>query len=355
MNQILLYCRQGFEKECAGEIQDKATQVEVYGFPRVVKNSGYVVFECYQQGDAEKLIQKLLFSSLIFARQMIVVVGQLSDLDPGDRISPILAMGGELPKCGDVRVETPDTNQAKELLKFCRKFTVPLRQSLRKRGVLYAKEHSKKPVLHVCFTEPGCCFVGYSVSNNNSPHYMGIHRLKFPSEAPSRSTLKLEEAFHAFIPKDEWDERLAPGMKAVDLGACPGGWTYQLVKRSMFIHAVDNGQMAESLMETGQVKYHAADGFKFEPPRKNITWLVCDMIEKPYRVAPLIGKWLVARWAVETIFNLKLPMSRRYEQVTEDIGNLKKQLIENGVKFDIQVKHLFHDRDEVTVHIRRTN
>lgn len=99
---------------------------------------------------------------------------------------------------------------------------MPLRQSLRKRGVLYAKEHSKKPVLHVCFTEPGCCFVGYSVSNNNSPHYMGIHRLKFPSEAPSRSTLKLEEAFHAFIPKDEWDERLAPGMKAVDLGACPG-------------------------------------------------------------------------------------------------------------------------------------
>lgn len=94
MNQILLYCRQGFEKECAGEIQDKATQVEVYGFPRVVKNSGYVVFECYQQGDAEKLIQKLPFSSLIFARQMIVVVGQLSDLDPGDRISPILAMGG---------------------------------------------------------------------------------------------------------------------------------------------------------------------------------------------------------------------------------------------------------------------
>ncbi len=37
MNQILLYCRQGFEKECAGEIQDKATEVEVYGFPRVEK------------------------------------------------------------------------------------------------------------------------------------------------------------------------------------------------------------------------------------------------------------------------------------------------------------------------------
>jgi 23S rRNA C2498 (ribose-2'-O)-methylase RlmM len=40
---------------------------------------------------------------------------------------------------------------------------------------------------------------------------MGIPRLKFPSDAPSRSTLKLEEAFHVFIPADEWDERLATG------------------------------------------------------------------------------------------------------------------------------------------------
>ncbi len=37
MKQLMLYCRSGFEKECAGEIQDKATQLEVYGFPRVKK------------------------------------------------------------------------------------------------------------------------------------------------------------------------------------------------------------------------------------------------------------------------------------------------------------------------------
>lgn len=74
---------------------------------------------------------------------------------------------------------------------------------------------------------------------------------KFPSDAPSRSTLKLEEAFHVFIPADEWDERLANGMYAVDLGACPGGWTYQLVKRNMWVSSVDNGPMAQSLMDTG--------------------------------------------------------------------------------------------------------
>jgi 23S rRNA (cytidine2498-2'-O)-methyltransferase len=353
MKQLMLYCRSGFEKECAGEIQDKATRLEVFGFPRLKKNSGFVLFECYQEGDAETLIEKIDFQSLIFARQIFAIAAECADLPSEDRISPILQQLSEtFPRCGDLRVETPDTNEAKELLKFCRKFTVPLRQALRGKGVLFQKENAKKPVMHICFTQPGHCFVGYSYSNNNSPFFMGIPRLKFPADAPSRSTLKLEEAFHVFIPREEWDERLASGMWAVDLGACPGGWTYQLVQRSMFVHAVDNGSMADSLMETGQVKHHTEDGFKFEPPRKNVTWLVCDMIEKPSRVAQLMGKWLIAGWAKEAIFNLKLPMKGRYDEVLDDIDNLKHFLIDNHVKFRLQAKHLYHDREEITVHIQ---
>jgi len=34
----------------------------------------------------------------------------------------------------------------------------------------------------------------------------------------------LEEAWHHFIPAEDWDTRLASGMRAVDLGAAPGGW-----------------------------------------------------------------------------------------------------------------------------------
>ncbi|NNN47364.1 23S rRNA (cytidine(2498)-2'-O)-methyltransferase RlmM [Vibrio sp. 2-2(8)] len=355
MKHVMLYCRAGFEKECAGEIQDKATKLEVFGFPRLKNNTGYVLFECYQAGDADKLVKEIDFQSLIFARQMFAVAAEFSDLPKDDRISPILSELAELedfPCCGDIRIETPDTNEAKELLKFCRKFTVPLRQALRGKGILSNKESAKRPVLHVCFIQPGHCFVGYSYTNNNSPFFMGIPRLKFPADAPSRSTLKLEEAFHVFIPREEWDERLAPGMWAVDLGACPGGWTYQLVKRSMFVHAIDNGLMAESLMDTGQVKHHAEDGFKFEPPRKNVTWIVCDMIEKPARVAHLMGQWILKGWAKEAIFNLKLPMKGRYDEVLQDIENLKVFLIKNDVKFRMQAKHLYHDREEITVHVQ---
>lgn len=355
MKHVMLYCRSGFEKECAGEIQDKATQQEVYGFPRVKKHSGYVLFECYQQGDADKLIRSIDFQALIFARQMFAVAAEFAELPKEDRISPILDTLGDIddfPRCGDLRIETPDTNEAKELLKFCRKFTVPLRQALRGKGILYNKDNLKKPVLHVCFVEPGHCYIGYSYTGNNSQFFMGIPRLKFPADAPSRSTLKLEEAFHVFIPKEEWDTRLASGMWAVDLGACPGGWTYQLVKRSMFVHAVDNGAMADSLMDTGQVKHHMEDGFKFEPARKNVTWLVCDMIEKPSRVAQLMGEWIISGWTKEAIFNLKLPMKGRYDEVLEDIENLKLFLTENEVKYRLQAKHLYHDREEITVHVQ---
>ncbi len=355
MKQLMLYCRSGFEKECAGEIQDKATQLEVYGFPRVKKNSGYVVFECYQDGDADKLVKGLDFSSLIFARQMFAVAAECDSLPSDDRISPILEVLSEVegfPRCGDLRIETPDTNEAKELLKFCRKFTVPMRQALRGKGLMWDKDNAKKPVLHICFVAPGHCYVGYSFPGNNSQFFMGIPRLKFPADAPSRSTLKLEEAFHVFIPREEWDERLAPGMWGVDLGACPGGWTYQLVKRSMFVHCVDNGMMADSLMETGQIKHHMVDGFKFEPDRKNVTWIVCDMVEKPARVAHLMGQWLLKGWAKEAIFNLKLPMKGRYDEVLQDLENLKMFLIENKVKFKLQAKHLYHDREEITIHIQ---
>ncbi|OIQ26007.1 23S rRNA (cytidine(2498)-2'-O)-methyltransferase RlmM [uncultured Vibrio sp.] len=355
MKYVMLYCRSGFEKECAGEIQDKANHLEVYGFPRVKKNTGYVLFECYQDGDAAKLIKAIDFQALIFARQMFAVAAEFEELPSEDRISPILNTLSDVegfPRCGDIRIETPDTNEAKELLKFCRKFTVPMRQAMRGKGLLFTKDSPKKPVLHICFVAPGHCYVGYSYPNNNSQFFMGIPRLKFPADAPSRSTLKLEEAFHVFIPRDEWDERLASGMWGVDLGACPGGWTYQLVKRSMFVHSVDNGMMADSLMETGQVKHHQVDGFKFEPDRKNITWLICDMIEKPSRVAQLMGEWIISGWAKEAIFNLKLPMKGRYDEVLQDIENLKQFLSDNDVKYRLQAKHLYHDREEITVHLQ---
>jgi 23S rRNA (cytidine2498-2'-O)-methyltransferase len=86
-----------------------------------------------------------------------------------------------------------------------------------------------KPRLLLTFKSGREVFWAWPMSNNSAMWPMGIPRLKFPREAPSRSTLKLEEAWHHFIPRDQWDERLHSDMTGVDLGAAPGGWTWQLV------------------------------------------------------------------------------------------------------------------------------
>ncbi len=354
MNRVALYCRAGFEKECAAEISEKAARWKIYGVARIKENSGYVLFHCAQHEEADRLIREVPFSELIFARQMLLAGELLRGLPPEDRVSPIVSMlAGRLKGAGSLRVEVPDTNENKELLRFCRKLTVPLRISMRKQAVLAAYERTDQPVVHVFFIAPGCCYVGYSYPGNNSPFYMGIPRLKFPADGPSRSTLKLEEAFHVFIPADEWEQRLASGMHAVDLGACPGGWTYQLVKRSMMVHAVDSGAMAQSLLDTGQVIHHRTDGFKFKPERNNIYWLVCDMAEQPSRVTQLMTEWLLKGWCREVIFNLKLPMKKRYEAVSKNLLMMSEQLSAHHVTAQIQAKQLYHDREEVTIHVRR--
>ncbi len=119
----------------------------------------------------------------------------------------------------------------------------------------------------------------------------------------------------------------------------------------MFVTAIDNGAMAQSLMDTGQVTHYMVDGFKYEPERKNIDWLVCDMIEKPKRVAKLMAKWLIEGWCKEAIFNLKLPMKKRYQEAAADIKILTDMINDAGLEYELQAKHLYHDREEITVHI----
>lgn len=353
MAGLLLYCRSGFENDVANEVQDKASQLEVFGYSKTKANSGYVLFHCHQEEHAELLAKQLVFNKLIFARQQFACMQVLDNIDVTDRIGPLLSACEGFPLCGELRVEYADTTDGRELSKLCRKISVPFRQALRKKNKLTNKDNSKKPVLHVFFTKTDKAYIGYSFTHNNSPLALGILRLKFPHDAPSRSTLKLDEAFQTFIPKEEHDVRLQGGLQAVDLGACPGGWTYQLVQRGMFVQAVDNGAMDEALMETGQVTYCPEDGFKFQPKKKNVYWLVCDMIEQPQRVAKLMATWVAEGRCKEAMFNLKLPMKKRYESVQGALAIIDEVMQANQVgKYLMQAKHLYHNREEVTVHLR---
>ena len=65
-----------------------------------------------------------------------------------------------------------------------------------------------------------------------------------------------------------------------------------------------------------------------------------------------MATWAIKGWFKEAIFNLKLPMKSRYQDVSTILDNMATVLNENEIKrFSIKCKHLYHDRDEVTVYL----
>jgi len=348
MNSLLLHCRPGFEGEVCAEIGEHAGRLGVAGYARARPNSAHAEFVCSEPGGAERLMHGLRFAGLIFPRQW--ARGGFVELPESERIGVLLERLADYPVCGSLWLEVLDSNEGKELSTFCRKFEVPLRKALLKAGRLL--DDPRKPRLLLTFKSGREVFLGLAEADNSAAWPMGIPRLKFPREAPSRSTLKLEEAWHQFIPRAAWDLRLAPGMTAVDLGAAPGGWTWQLVSRHMKVTAVDNGPMAPSLMDSGLVEHVRADGFVFRP-RRPVDWMVCDIVEKPARTAALIETWLGEGLCREAVVNLKLPMKQRYAEVRRLLERIGDGLAARGVKASIACRQLYHDREEVTCHLRR--
>ncbi|WP_122927168.1 23S rRNA (cytidine(2498)-2'-O)-methyltransferase RlmM [Pseudomonas viridiflava] len=348
MNTLFMHCRPGFESEVCSEIAEHAARLEVAGYAKARPNTACAEFICSEPDGAERLMNGQRFDQLIFPRQW--ARGVFLDLPETDRISVILGQMTDFPVCGSLWLEVVDTNDGKELSNFCEKFEAPLRKALTQAGKLI--DDPRKPRLLLTFKSGREVFLGLADAGNSAMWPMGIPRLKFPREAPSRSTLKLEEAWHHFIPRDQWDERLSGDMTGVDLGAAPGGWTYQLVRRGMLVTAIDNGPMAESLMDTGLVQHLMADGFTYKP-RQPVDWMVCDIVEKPARNAALLETWLGEGLCREAVVNLKLPMKQRYAEVRRLLDRIEEGFKERGIRVSIGCKQLYHDREEVTCHLRR--
>jgi 23S rRNA (cytidine2498-2'-O)-methyltransferase len=200
----------------------------------------------------------------------------------------------------------------------------------------------------------GSAYVATSAAAWNSAWPMGIPRLKMPRDVPSRSTLKLAEAFGAFLSEGEQLRLLRPGLRAVDLGAAPGGWTWQLAHRGLRVTAVDNGPMKGAAADDSLVTHLREDGLTWRPKRA-VDWLVCDIVLQPIRIAELVARWIADGAAKRAIFNLKLPMKRRYDEVLRCQARMREIADRAGVNVDLRFRHLYHDREEVTGYVTRTD
>jgi 23S rRNA (cytidine2498-2'-O)-methyltransferase len=365
----LACCRAGFEGEALQDIERVATAAAARASGTPSPGAGYVA--CTLDGlDLARWRAALAAAPPVFCRSLFVgsgphviaPAGQSTQHARFDRVSPLVEAIAALDVRGQALwLEYPDTNEGKALSQLARAIEPRLAVALRERGVLdAAQDRAGAPRiaprnqrrLHVFLASGREAFVGTSVAETGARWPMGIPRLRMPGKAPSRSTLKLAEAFAVFLGENE-HELVRAGMRAVDLGAAPGGWSWQLAQRGLRVTAVDNGPLKGEVADDALVAHVRVDGFRFVPPRP-VDWVVCDMVEQPSRVAALMARWIGERRARNAIFNLKLPMKRRHAEIERAGTIIEEALAPTGVDATLAMRHLYHDREEVSAFLART-
>jgi 23S rRNA (cytidine2498-2'-O)-methyltransferase len=346
---VLAYCRAGFEKELALELMREARHHGVEGEIKATEGSAFVLLVFHTPYPAGPLLDAFTFDRFIFARQCLLWLAHVVFPDERDRISPIVRALDEagLPRVASLMIESANTDQGAGASGFCTRFSDPLSRHLEKAGFLGKRREGLR--LHVFVPSMEGAHLAIALPEAASPFPMGVMRLRMSRDAPSRSSLKLAEAFKVMFSEDELRQWLRPGARAVDLGAAPGGWSWQLAQRGLRVVAIDNANMSERVLATEMVEHIRTDGLNYRP-KGMVDWLVCDIVEKPSRIALLVSDWVAHRRCRRALFNLKLPMKKRLQAVEEALSLLRARM-PKGERIDLRAKHLYHDREEITVYL----
>ncbi len=325
MPKLLVTCRPGFENDLEEELLEYNSNFECRVFEGFVVASSQHEFAPLQNS----------VKHFCFARQVFIVL-EVSGIPP---IIPSTTFSFDM--VSRILFESPDTNDGRMVWSPLKKFQNQITTHFIKKNLLWKKEVGPKtaPRFHV-FLDPKTqkSFYGYSPIQMSENESNGIMRVRFDKEYPSRSALKLAEFFNLmpeFIPKKK-------SLSAVDLGAAPGGWTAVLLQQGFDVTCVDHGVLAPAIAKSPKIKHIKSNAFSYAPTKK-VDLLVCDVVEKPDLVLKILLTWLENDWCNQFVWNLKLPMKKRFQTV-------KMILDQFSTLCKVKAKHLYHDREEVTVY-----
>jgi 23S rRNA (cytidine2498-2'-O)-methyltransferase len=80
---------------------------------------------------------------------------------------------------------------------------------------------------------------------------------------------------------------------AIDVGSCPGGWTWVLSQQISKVYSVDKAPLDSKIAGIKNVKYSSEDAFTLDPKNyADCTWLFSDIICTPQRLLELVNNWM---------------------------------------------------------------
>lgn len=325
----IFHCRAGYESTLASEVSATANGLDLHGFCRASTGAGFIVFTAPTHNIPDPPQQ-------IFARSASKIITELTALPEGKRAEHIAA--ALPPELGSATpwIEHPDSPEGRPLARFCRRFSGAAQRALVASGACAGDPRRR---IHLLFPDSSRVIISVS---KNARWPMGIPRLRIPKSTPSRSALKLEEALLRLVPRQQHP---GPGTTSIDLGAAPGGWSWLMRQRGAKVIAVDNGPLATPLQEDPGVEHLKRDAFHYRPAQP-VEWLLCDIIDRPQKVARLVCSWFEQRLCKAAVFNLKLPMRKPLATVNSCL----EMVSASGA--GLASAQLYHDREEITVYAR---
>ncbi len=149
---------------------------------------------------------------------------------------------------------------------------------------------------------------------------------------PNRAYLKLWEALTLL---GEFPRR---GARCLDLGSCPGGWTWVLARLGATVVSVDKAPLDPAVAAMEGVTFRQESAFGLDPAREGeFDWLFCDVVCYPARLLELVRRWREAGTARRFVCTIK------FQQETDHAAAAAFAAIPGA-----RVVHLHHNKHELT-------
>lgn len=150
---------------------------------------------------------------------------------------------------------------------------------------------------------------------------------------PSRAYLKLWEIFTFYL-KDPQS-----GSICLDMGSCPGGWTWVLKDLFSKVYSVDTAPIDEKISQVANVEYMAKDALKLNPKDfMDVEYLFSDMACTPEKLLQMIHNWLENSKVHTFACTIKLLDKKREKQILHDFLKISGS----------RIIHLYQNKHELT-------
>lgn len=149
---------------------------------------------------------------------------------------------------------------------------------------------------------------------------------------PSRAYLKLWEFFtiHHTPPKAHFT--------VIDMGSCPGGWSWVLSQLQLNVISVDKAPLDEKIQKISNITFLQESAFGLDPKKlTNIDCFFSDIICYPERLLTLVKDWMEKAQVKNFVCTIKFQ------------GKADFKIIDEFLKIpNSSIVHLYHNKHEVT-------